>query len=99
MAGYDTANPPALIAQGIGGVTGARIWFHKSATDVAATVDAAGYFSNGVSLGMVVNDIVLHTDYSTAATPLVTTHVVQSVSGDAVNVSLGTTVGSTTTGD
>ena len=76
-----------------------KIWQYIQGTDAAATIDAAGYFSDGAARGMAVNDIVICIDTSTAATPLVTSHVVMSISSGAANVSLGTTIGSTTTGD
>jgi hypothetical protein len=78
---------------------GGQVWQYTQGTDVAGTIDAAGYFSDGVARGMKVNDIVICIDTATAATPLVTTHVVQSLTATAANVSLGTTIGSTTTGD
>lgn len=46
---YSTANPPALFANGVGGM--ARFWIYKSA-DPIATVNTANYFTNGASLGM-----------------------------------------------
>lgn len=78
---------------------GGQVWQYIQGTDVAATIDAAGYFSDGAARGMKVNDTVICIDTATPATPLVTTHVVQSISSGAANVSLGTTIGSTTTGD
>ena len=52
---YSTANPPALVAQMIGGTQ--RIWMYKS-TDAAAVVDGTGYFTNGQKLGLKVGDII-----------------------------------------
>lgn len=90
---YAVTNPPALIIQSI---AGPRTWQYTS-VDVAGTVDAAGYFTNGDALGMKVNDLVIVND---TTTPLQTTHVVQTVTaGGAANVGLGTTIGSASTGD
>jgi len=56
---YSTANPPALFANGVGGM--ARLWFYKSA-DPIATVNTANYFTNGGDLGMKVDDPILVID-------------------------------------
>lgn len=56
---YSTANPPMLMANGVGGA--ARLWFYKSA-DPIATVNTANYFTNGGTLGMKVDDPVLVID-------------------------------------
>lgn len=56
---YSTANPPALFANGVGGM--ARFWIYKSA-DAIATVNSANYFTNGGTLGMKVDDPVLVID-------------------------------------
>jgi hypothetical protein len=66
---YSTSAPPALIAQGIGGV-GPKIWVYNS-TDAAATVDAANYITNGGDLGLVVKDVMYVVD--TDASPVITT--------------------------
>ncbi len=50
---YTTANPPMLFANGVGGA--ARIWVYKSA-DPIATINTAGYFTNGGDLGLKVGD-------------------------------------------
>jgi hypothetical protein len=56
---YSTSNPPALIAQGIGGI--GHVWFYSSA-DAQADVDAAGYFTNAAALGMGPQDHVIVVD-------------------------------------
>ncbi len=56
---YSTQNPPMLFANGIGGA--ARFWIYKS-TDPIATVNTAGYFTNGVDLGMKLWDPMLIID-------------------------------------
>jgi len=63
---YATSNPPKLVSQSIGG--GPKIWLYQSA-DVVGDVDAAGYFTNGETLGMEIGDRVIVYD---TATPLVT---------------------------
>jgi hypothetical protein len=56
---YTTSNPPALVAQGIGGV--AKIFQYRS-TDASTVVDADGYVTNGKDLGMGVGDAVVVVD-------------------------------------
>lgn len=60
---YDTANPPKLLVGRFAG-SGISLWTYTSA-DVAATVDDAGYFTNGDALGMKVGDFVLVHDTTT----------------------------------
>ena len=62
---YSTSNPPMKISQSLAGfntsestAAASSVWFYKSA-DPVGTVNGAGYFSNGVSLGMQVGDPVL----------------------------------------
>lgn len=64
---YNTSNPPVPVSSGPLAGYGAnepgvgqtipKLWVYSSA-DPIATVQAAGYFSNGLALGMRVNDIV-----------------------------------------
>ena len=75
---YSTSAPPALIAQGLGGV-GPKIWVYNS-TDAAAAVDAANYITNGGSLGLAVKDVVYVVD--TDASPVITTLHQVSAAGD-----------------
>lgn len=83
---YDTANPPSLIAQGIGGK--GQIWDYRS-TDSNTAVDAAGYFSNAQELGMKVGAMVLLTD--TDATPPTVSHpMVNEVSANGADLTDGT---------
>lgn len=91
---YSAATGPALVAQMIGG--GHGIWVWKT-TEAMATVDANDYIDNGSALGMKLNDSVLVVD----STGLVTSfHRVESVTaGGAADISLGTSVGSASTGD
>lgn len=92
---YSTALPPALIAQGIGGVN--KIWAYTTGADAAGAIDGADFITNGSDLGMKVSESLIVTD---TATPLTTFHRVESVTaGGAADIALGTTVGSATTGD
>jgi len=80
-------------------LTGAGQTWHYTTADAAATVDTSGYITDGGSRGMKVGDIVLVRD---TATPLVTSHLVISVSTTypgAVDLSNGTTVGLNTNSD
>jgi hypothetical protein len=72
-----------LIAQGISG-TG-KVWLYKSADD-DATVNGASYFTDGVTLGMQVGDIVLVID---TTTPKGSLCFVTSVSGKAATTAFG----------
>lgn len=80
---YSTSLPPALIAQQVGGA--GAVWLYRSA-DADETVNGGGYFTNGVSLGMAVGDIVLVID---TATPKGSFAYVASVSGDAATTAFG----------
>lgn len=91
---YSASNPPALIAQKIGG--GGRVYLWETA-EAAGTVDANDYIENGYALGMRASDTVLVVDTNT---PLTTMHRVESATaGGAADLAVGTTVGSATTGD
>lgn len=95
---YSTSNPPVLVSQGVGNQTLA-IWHYTHATDPTATVDGAGYITNGGALGMKVGDLVFHRE---ADTDLVYSHVVKTVSSTypgAVDLTDGTALGSGTVGD
>lgn len=52
---YSISNPPQLISQGIGG--GIKTYSYSS-VDPVGDVDATGYFTNGVALGMALGDAV-----------------------------------------
>lgn len=86
---YSTSNPPALIAQGIGGV--GQVWDYRS-TDATTDVDAAGYFTNAVDLGMKVGGQVIVTD-TDASPPTVAFAGINAVSAsgtDLTNATAGT---------
>jgi hypothetical protein len=80
---YAVTNPPALIADKVGG--SGSVWLYKS-TDDDATTNGAGYYTNGVPLGMAVGDIVLVID---TTTPKGSFHFVTSVSGDTATTAFG----------
>lgn len=79
---YSTSTPPNMIAQSVGAAP--ALWVYAS-TDVHTDVDAANYFSDGASLGMRVNDVVIVVKTST--TIGATLHVVTEVGSDGATVS------------
>jgi len=91
---YSTSSPPILQTQSI---AGRRTWYYESA-DAAATIDASGYITNALQLGMKAGDIVIA--YNTAST-ILSTHLVATVSSTtgAADLRDGTTVGSATNSD
>jgi hypothetical protein len=89
---YSTSNPPVLLQQPIAGL---RLWYYSSA-DAAATVDAAGYFTNGFDLGMRANDQIFV--YNTAGS-ITTWHRVMVDAGNLIDLSDGTIIGSATDSD
>lgn len=52
---YSTSIPPRRVSGGIGNCPG--VW-HYSSADAKATVNGAGYITNGVALGMKLGDVV-----------------------------------------
>lgn len=79
---YEVTNPPAIIGSRVGGNS---VWLYVDGDD-DATVNGAGYFTNGVALGMKVGDIVLVFD---TATPKASFHGVNTISGDTVTLGFG----------
>lgn len=93
---YSTSNPPELVTSNVGGSH--KRWIYTSG-DAAATVDASGYITNGGQLGMKVNDLVMVID---TGSNIITEHQVITVSATApgaVDLSNGTTVGTSTNSD
>ena len=81
MAGYVPAN---LSLVSTGPLTGpGKVWNYFS-VDANTDVDEVGYFSDGVTRGMKVGDVVHVTDTDTG--PTLTVHTVLSVSGVAATV-------------
>lgn len=60
---YTTTNPPAQVTQGIG--NSPSLWIYKT-TDSHIQVAAVGYFTNGASLGMKVDDVMMVVDTDSA---------------------------------
>lgn len=90
---YSVNNPPALIAQSVGGDF--RVWRYRS-TDAAATVDAANYITNGGSLGLKVGDIMWVTD-TDASPPITTLHQVSATGDGTTDLNDLTTITQTDT--
>lgn len=86
---YVTTNPPRLLCGSLDGLA-PQIWTYRS-TDAAATVDANGYISNGVLLGMKVGDVVFVTD-TDAVPPITTLHQVSAGTSPAVDLNDLTTI-------
>lgn len=89
MAGYSTTNPPVVTVPSLNGQIPNQ-WAYKSPVDSAATVAGAGYFTNALLLGMLVGDMVWVYDVTNTIVKL---HQVLSFTGNAANLSAGTTVG------
>lgn len=77
---YSTSIPPVLMVPAIGAKP--QFWAYKSADD-DATVNGAGYITNGVDLGMKVGDFVFVFD---TATPKGSVHAVNTISGTTVTL-------------
>lgn len=93
---YATSNPPALIADRIGG--GQAMWRYTS-TDATATVDGSGYITNGGDLGMKVGDTVIVDDTTNGITTSHRVITVSTTAPGAVDLGNGTTIGTATNSD
>jgi len=82
---YATSNPPALIAQAIGG--GGQMWVYRS-TDAGTVVDSASYFTNLADLGAVNGAGILVVD--TDASPVEGAFAVINASTDITNATAQT---------
>ena len=89
---YTSSNPPALVFGTVGNTR--KVWLYSSA-DAAATIDTAGYFTDGYDLGMRDGDLLLAYD---TGQKIWSSHTVL-VAGTIVNLANGTTIGSATDGD
>lgn len=94
---YSTSNPPQMVSGPLVAGSAPSTWVLKTA-DPSATVDAAGYISNGFSLGMKVGDLLQVHD---TVNNIVSSHVVVSVNATtgAVDLSNGTVIGSASNSD
>jgi hypothetical protein len=86
---YSASSPPSLVAQRIGG--GGQFWYYAS-TDANTDVDAAGYFTNGVDLGMAVGGqvTVVDTDASPPTIGFAGINVVGASTTDITNATAAT---------
>lgn len=92
---YATSNPPFLIAQGVAGSR--KVWMYVS-TDAASVVRVSGYFTNGYSLGMRANDILIMVDSDAspiAAQIMIVNESSKSGSTETVDVSDGVAITAT----
>jgi hypothetical protein len=87
---YSTSNPPVLKTQTLPGTNSTRDWYYRS-TDAIATVNTAGYITNGYQLGMQVGDNVEVYDSATPTKTYCTVMSVNSTTG-AVDLADGTSI-------
>lgn len=87
------ANPPVLVTQGIARAASPRItprtWIYVS-THISSDVSAANFFTDGLELGMKVNDQLLH---YTSTGGIITSHTVLVVGSTTTDLGVGTTIG------
>lgn len=93
---YSTSNPPVLQSSAIGSAP-KRIWSYTS-TDPTATVDGAGYFTNGYALGIRQGDLLILHDTTTGIVSSLTC-LAATAGSTTVDFGAGTTIGSTTNAD
>jgi hypothetical protein len=77
-----------LIAQPVGGIV-PRLFVYQTAADADATIVGAGYFSDGVTKGMRVGDLV---EVAATTGPKYKKYQVASVSGAAATVAAPTAI-------
>jgi hypothetical protein len=87
MAGYDKKKLQ-LISQGMDSDL-PSLWRYTTAADADATIVGAGYFSDGVSHGMKVGDLV---DVVATTGPKYKRYQAASASGDAITVAAPTAI-------
>jgi len=90
---YETSNPPFLIAKGVGG--GRGVWMYVDA-DAITDVRVSGYFTNGSSLGLKANDIMIVVD-SDASPISAQICIVNAVSSTVTDISDGVAITATDT--
>lgn len=78
----------AMVIQPVGGIV-PRVFVYQTASDADATIVGAGYFSDGVTKGMRVGDIV---DVVATTGPKYKRYQVASVSGAAATVAAPTAI-------
>lgn len=94
MAYLTNTTPPRLARQTMGEQT-ARVWAMEG-TDAVATVQVAGYITDGGKYGMKVSDRMEYTDTNLGILSFLMVESVSSTYPGAVDLSDTTTVGSTT---
>lgn len=94
---YSTSNPPHLTMPAFVAGASPSVWGYRSA-DPSATIDAAGYITDGYKRGMKVGDLVIAED---TVNKIISSHRVVSVNATtgAVDLSNGTVIGSDTNSD
>lgn len=89
---YETTNPPHLLLEAPGGLS--RVWLYVDG-DATATVDGSGYFTDGYARGMRDGDLCLSYD---TGNKIWSAHTV-TASGTTIDLSNGTTIGTSTNSD
>jgi hypothetical protein len=84
-----TADNLAMVVNPVGGGVIPRLFVYQTASDADATIVGAGYFSDGVTKGMRVGDIV---DVIATTGPKYKRYQVASVSGAAATVAAPTAI-------
>lgn len=98
MAGYVTTNPPRLQVCAFNDqAKQSNKWLYSS-DDNAAAVRVSGYFTDGVDLGMSVDDLVEVTD-NDASPVTVTLHRIVTIVGSAIDLTDGDTIVTGTNSD
>lgn len=92
---YSTSNPPRMDVQPI---AGQRRWQYVS-TDASAAVRVANYITNGLDLGMKVNDLVVLHDTTNGIISTLKVASVSTTAPGAVNLADATVIGSATNTD
>lgn len=91
---YSTSIPPICLVPSFDN-TSPSLWIYYS-TEIGSAADNAAYFTNGLALGMKVNDIVL---VSASGTGAISCHGVKAVGSTTTDLYDGTAVGSTVNSD
>lgn len=89
-AGYNASQLRLLLPGGIDNSQPGKLWGYYSPTDADSTVAAAGYITDAVQQGMQVGDLVIVYDVTNT---IVKSHQVLTFTGNAANLSGGTTIG------
>ena len=82
---YSTSLPPMLVGGPLVRTKGSQQWLYKEAATFD-TIRAAGYISNGLDLGFVVGDYILHWDSTSATAPILTWGRVTAVASTGLTI-------------